>query len=290
MKKFFTLILASASLGCITPQEKRDMRSDISGVQTRLIALEQAGQERDKSVKSTGEQASQKIANTGVELEKIQRELAKLRGEIDSLRIGVVTGKMPGAEGVAEGSLAAQIQTLTTKIDSLEQNQRDMLEQIEKLATREPTKKEEKSKKGKDAKGKEKDAKDSAIHTLKDLRTAYGKGRYKQVAESGNDVLKASDSKEKEEVLYLHAESLYKTGQMRDSALKFNEMLDLKGASGKHASQAKLRLGDCFRHLGDSATAKLYYDEVLTKFPSSAEASKAKERLGEMQKGSASKQ
>lgn len=291
----FALLLATSS--CITPQEKREMRADIFGVQTRLLTIEQAGQERDKTVKSTGDQASQKIANTGVELERLQRENAKMKGDIDALKIGVVTGKMPGAEGVAEGSLGAQMQALTTKIEAIEKNQSVLLEQVEKLAAREVApKKDEKGKKAKNAgdsgKAKEKEKEGATtIRNLKDLRTAFAKGKYKQVNEAAPEVLKASDTpKDREEVLYFHAESLYKAGQMRDAALKYNELLDMNGVSTKRIPQAKLRLGDCFRHLGDAATAKLYYDEVQTKFGSTSEGTKAKERLAEMAKGSAPKQ
>jgi TolA-binding protein len=42
-----------------------------------------------------------------------------------------------------------------------------------------------------------------------------------------------------------------------------------------------MRLGDCFRHLGDNETAKLYYEELIRDFPNTDEAAKAKERLAE---------
>jgi TolA-binding protein len=43
-----------------------------------------------------------------------------------------------------------------------------------------------------------------------------------------------------------------------------------------------MRLGDCFRNLGDAGTAKIYYEELIKEFPNSNEASKAKERLAEI--------
>lgn len=76
------------------------------------------------------------------------------------------------------------------------------------------------------------------------------------------------------------AESQFRVGNIQEAALKFNDFVDSKPAS--HLAEAKMRLGDCFRHLGDNATAKVYYDEVTKQFPGSPEATKAGERLGEL--------
>jgi TolA-binding protein len=67
---------------------------------------------------------------------------------------------------------------------------------------------------------------------------------------------------------------------MREAALKFNEFLESKPGK-KYLATAKMRIGDCFRHLGDGATAKVYYEELIKEFPDSDEATKAKEGLGD---------
>ena len=228
-------------------------------------------------------------------MEKVQRDLAKLKGDIDGLKVGVITGHLPGAEPPGEGSLVAQLQTMTTRMDAIEQIQKDLVDQIEKLATAQTSKKDEKGKKGKGAdkaKG-GKDAKEPkeavVIKNAKDLRAAYGKGSYKAVTESATEVIKGAEAKDKEDLTFYYAESLFKIGQMRDAALKYNEVLDQKPNSGKHAPQAKLRLGDCFKSLGDAATAKLYYEEVTQKFPGSPEANKAKDKLAGLNKSAAKK-
>ena len=49
-----------------------------------------------------------------------------------------------------------------------------------------------------------------------------------------------------------------------------------------HLAHAKLRLGDCFRHLGDKATARLCYEELMAKHTGTNEAKLAKDRLDKL--------
>jgi TolA-binding protein len=68
---------------------------------------------------------------------------------------------------------------------------------------------------------------------------------------------------------------------MRIAALKYNEFLE-SNPPKNYLPLVKMRLGDCFRNLGDAGTAKIYYEELIKEFPNSNEASKAKERLAEI--------
>ena len=70
-----------------------------------------------------------------------------------------------------------------------------------------------------------------------------------------------------------------KLNRYKEAALQFNELVELKPAA-KSMALAKLRLGDCFKAMGDKDTSKLFYDEVIAKFPDSPEAAKAKKSLG----------
>jgi TolA-binding protein len=46
-----------------------------------------------------------------------------------------------------------------------------------------------------------------------------------------------------------------------------------------------MRIGDCFKNLGDDTTARLYYEELIKEYPKSEEASKARESLAKLGKG-----
>ena len=43
-----------------------------------------------------------------------------------------------------------------------------------------------------------------------------------------------------------------------------------------------MRMGDCFRHLGDKATARIYYEEIIQEFGGSSEATEARKKLAKM--------
>ena len=125
---------------------------------------------------------------------------------------------------------------------------------------------------------------EKSLGTMKQFRDAYGKRQFKRIVEDAPAAVKAaSKPKDREEIAFLHAEALYKLGQMREAALQFNEFIDTKPAV-KYLPQARLRMGDAFRNLGDPGTAKIYYQELITKHPKSPEATKAKDRLKELGK------
>jgi DNA repair exonuclease SbcCD ATPase subunit len=137
--------------GCITPSEKKDMQNDIFNVQTRLLTLERKLQDTSKDARSTGETAYKRLANTQSDLEKILRDLQQIKGDIDSLRIGVVTGQLPG-QPQNESSLKGNITRVEERLESLEKSQNDLLEALRKagLNTKPPKKAEEKSENSQD--------------------------------------------------------------------------------------------------------------------------------------------
>ena len=272
--------------GCITTAREKEMREDIFNVQTRLIDLEKRNDVTASETKSTGEVATKKIASTNADLEKMQMEIAKIKGEIDSLKVGVQTGVLPGTDKAPEGSPAAGISSLNIRIATIEDTQRQIIEELENvkkgLSPKVALTKSSSGKGSKNSNPNESDDKKTSITSLSSIRGAFDKKRYKQIIEQADPIVKKLNGKDREEGVFYQAESLYRIGQVRDAALKYNDLIEIKGGSGKYVSQAKMRLGDAFRHLGDNSTAKLYYEEVLTKFPNSSEASKAKERVAEL--------
>lgn len=258
--------------GCLTPAKERQLNDDIFNLQTRLLQLENKQSSSDKTIQSRDESANQRLASTSTTLEKLNVDIQRMRGEIDALRVGVMTGQMPGTDPEQEGSVAKTLTELGKRLDALEESQKAILEAIEKAQGD----KEESSKDKKSA-SKEKDG--DKIRSYGDLKKAFESKRYQAVADEAGDILKSTKKKsQKEEIAYFHAESLFKLGKLRDAALKFNDFVDMK-PSAKRLTQAKLRMGDCFRQLGDKDTAKLYYEELVSKHPKSSEAKKAKELL-----------
>jgi TolA-binding protein len=128
------------------------------------------------------------------------------------------------------------------------------------------------------------DPKESGSKAIKEARVLFNKNKWKQVIEVAPQWLPKFDKKvEKEEFFSIYAESLFKNGDIKEAAIKYNEFLDMK-PSKKFLPLAKMRMGDCYRHLGDNDTALIYYNEVIKDFPKSDQGMKSKERVAQIGK------
>ena len=259
--------------GCITSSEKKGMHDDIYNVQTRLLVLEHQLGDTSKKAETSGESANKRLASTQANLDRIDRQLRELHGDVDALRIGVVTGQMPGSDASQqEGSVAASLTKLNERMDAVEQAQEELVEALKKAGL-----------KRKDAKN-TKTHKTSSVSDVDGLQKEFDDKHYKQVVDDAPHLIKANKGHAREQASYLLAESYFKLGKIREAALHFNDLVESK-PSKKVLPLAKMRLGDCFRHLGDASTAKVYYEELIKEFPRSDEAAKAKERLAGFDKG-----
>ncbi len=269
--RFIILIFSMGMVmsGCITPNEKKEIRKDVFDAQARILHLEQL---LNASAKG-GSESNKRAANTSASLDRMTRDLQMLRGEIDGLRIGVITGQMPGiSEENAERSIASTLSDLSMRMELVEKSQEELLAAIKSSGKKSKNKSSRKSTPKKAV---------SRSLTAKSIKTSFDKKRFTSVVEDAPKVIRKSSGKDKEQTLYLFAESLYKLGKMRDAALKYNDFIESR-PSNKFLPRAKLRMGDCFRHLGDKDTAKLYYDELIREFPDSSQAGKAKEQIAKL--------
>jgi TolA-binding protein len=244
----------------MTPKEKKDMQNDMFNVQTRLLSLERTLTDSTKEAKDTGEGAAKRVASAQADMERLSRDIQQIRGDIDALKVGVSTGRLPGADA-SEQTLGDKLDSMAERLEAVEQSQEELLGALKKAGLNAPGK-----------------GKDKGVANAKDLQKAFDAKRYKQVTEEAPKLLKKADGKDKEQVMFLHAEALFKLGKMREAALKYNDFLEVKPGD-KLVPVAKMRIGDCFRSLGDGETAKVYYEELIKEFPDSDEAAKAKERM-----------
>ncbi len=268
--RHFVLIgwVAASITSCITPAREREMRNEIFNLQTRLMELERQSREKGEALSTSSEAANQRIASTSSQLEKIHRDLAKINGEIDALKIGVATGKMPGTDP-AEESIGTAILEIQQRLGSIEEKQNAIESALENKGSSKP------------AKASAKDDDNSGV-SAKSMRASFKAKNYQQVVDGAPDIIaKVKDKKVKLEMMYYLAESFFKLGKLRESALKFNEFIDA-GGSGDQLVFSKMRLGDSFRGLGDTATAKLYYEDIVKNHAKSGEAERAKQRLAEL--------
>lgn len=259
--------------GCMTPAEERQLKDDIFTVQTRLMAME--GQVNSQT-KEFSAQSGRTEASMATRLDKLAIEIQRVKGDIDALRVGITTGQLPGADGTQETAAQKNMADILSRIDAIEENQNKIIAAIDKAIE---TKKPEKKSPSKE----QTDKKESAekLKTFKDLKSAFDSKNFKQISDHGDklvDSLKAKKSKQ--EALYILAESHYKSGKVRDAALRFNDYLETKPS--ENVSFSLLRMGDAFKQLGDAETAKIYYQELIQKYSKSEEAKQAKEKLSKL--------
>jgi TolA-binding protein len=79
------------------------------------------------------------------------------------------------------------------------------------------------------------------------------------------------------------AEEQFEKKEWKKAIVGYQKFRDLNPKS-KRFPEATYKIGVCFQELGLKDEAKTFYDEVLGKFPNSAEAKKAKTRLKSLKK------
>lgn len=258
-----------ALAACVTPSEEQQFRDDIFNLQSRVVQLEGQSTNLGKEITT---QTSRQEASVSTRLDKFAIEIQRVKGDIDALKVGVTTGQMPGSDPEQEGSLAKTLADVNARLDALEENQNKILAAIDKAIEAKKPDKKEKEKPSK---------KSSSLKSFEDIKTAFDKKKYKLIAEEGGKVVdELRSKKEKQEALFMLAESYYKNGQVREAALRFNEFQETKPK--ERMAQSLLRMGDCFKELKDIETAKIYYQELLQKYANSEEAKEAKSKLAKL--------
>jgi len=295
--KNLSIICAFLTLpSCMAIREQRNMREEIDRMQVQIIEI-QKGPMADKGPMASGA-SNKNLASTSASIDRLTQLQSKMAGDIDLLRRALERGEMPGLEGQKD-SVFSKISELEARVRSLENAQKDMIELLEKQSASQVGEKTShgESKDPNDGKGHKEtkaskeatdepklvvDPKDSGSKAIKEARVLFTKNKWKQVIEISPAMIEnLAKRNEKEELLSIYAESLFKSGDIKEAAIKYNEFLDMK-PSKKYVPQATMRMGDCYRHLGDNDTALIYYEELAKSYPNSAQGQKAKERISQI--------
>ena len=87
------------------------------------------------------------------------------------------------------------------------------------------------------------------------------------------------DSKDgTKDLAYAEAEGLMQKKDYKKAILSYQKYREQE-PKGKHVSDATYKIGVCFQELGKKDEAKVFYDEVVEKYPQSSSARKAQFRL-----------
>lgn len=245
----------------MTSEDGQKIRNDLFQLQTRILELENQVDKGGKASKTQGEAANQRIASTSARLEGLETEIRKLAGEIDMLRLAVKTGELPGSNPDEE-SLAKTLNRIQERLSASEETQRLILEKINsKNPGRTTTQK--------------------PLRTLKEIESAFEKERYSQIVQDAPLIIDKLANSDRANVRYFYAESLFKQKKYSDAALAFNSLLKENALKDKYPD-IHLKLGESFRSLGDLEVAKVYYSELIEKFPKSKAADLARSQMAKL--------
>lgn len=264
--KFIVIFSAIFSLaGCLyTPKKEKEIKDEIFEVKAKVLELERSTQEKGQHVDAS---TRRNAASTHTELERVNLELQRIKGELDAVKIAVRTGEVPGADPESD-SLAKRVKDLETRLEAVE---------LAAAASRSPSTTAAKN------------SNDPKKISVVEIRTAFNSKKFSYVAANADPIIQRLKTKgTKEEIAYYEAESLFRLNRFREAALKYADFVE-QYTTSQRISHSKLRLGDCFKQLGDNQAAKSYYKEILTKFPKSEEASRAKEQLDALESKGASR-
>lgn len=100
---------------------------------------------------------------------------------------------------------------------------------------------------------------------------------------SGNSGGSSGAAKETPVAALDEANKLFDSKKWQEAALAFERYRKL-APKGKNVPTATYKIGVCFQELGANEDARAFYEEVIAKFPKSADAKRAKTRLASLKK------
>jgi tetratricopeptide (TPR) repeat protein len=295
MKRYFVCAITPLCLStaCQTSRIEQ-LEGNLFKQQVKVIELEKdMGEGFDKTL-DKGNQVQKQSANLLVQIDRMEASKQHILGELDLLKQAVTTGEIPGEKRV--DSIAARIKlleistrnleeqkqsiqksysrmsALDKKITALEKTQIEILQlfsKIEKIQAFNNTNKKKKKR--------------ETLTSLAKLQSAFKKKQYLYIAEDAPAALKKRKGQEFTDVKFIYAESIFKLGRISDAALVFNELITEK-YNKRYLPKIQLRMGDCFRLLGDTKAALVYYEELIEKHPHAKEVKYAKKYIPRLEK------
>jgi tol-pal system protein YbgF len=123
----------------------------------------------------------------------------------------------------------------------------------------------------------------AAADVLAAARQDFARGNYQLAISGFEEYLRLDpEGEQADDAQYELANSYFSLGDMDQAIPQFIKVRDLYDGSDS-VPAATLKLGYCFLRTGDEATARRYFEMVLTEFPDSEEAPLARDKLATLQ-------
>jgi tol-pal system protein YbgF len=190
-------------------------------------------------------------------IDELKSEITRITGRIEDLERNQRDQASAGANANRE-----ELKKLETRIIELEQAQAAMLDAIKKMQAQPPA--------------------PAAAAESEDLykksQAQYQAGNYEAAVETLNGYLKNPKAKHTEDATFLRGDAYFGLKQYKKAIIDYAKFPE-KYSHSKKVPMALWKIGQSFEALNMKAEAKGFYQELLEKFPKSAEAKKAKKKV-----------
>tara|TARA_Y100000590_G_C15714445_1_gene1011397 strand:- start:151 stop:867 length:717 start_codon:yes stop_codon:yes gene_type:complete len=181
---------------------------------------------------------------------ELKTEIIRLNGRISELESQMTESGKQNVENLVE--------QLEKRIIELEQSQMVMLSAIKKVEHKIPP--------------------PNAKNVFITAKNQYRAKKYPDAIKNFTLYLKSGDQNHIQETTFLRAESYYAEKEYQKAIIDYSKFPE-KYQKSKKLPKVLYKIGLSFEGLGKKSDAKLFYDELVRKFPKSAEAKKAKSKL-----------
>ncbi len=197
--------------------------------------------------------SSELLASQAAAIDELKTELARLTGRLEELERA--QGQASKNEGTAQ---LEAVKKLETRLNELEQAQIETLENLKKVQTSSPAA--------------------DPVSWLEQGKSRLISGDLEGAAESLSEYLKSSKPRQAEEATFLRGEAYFGLKQYKKAIIDFSKFPERFQKSRK-MPEALYKIGLSFDALGMREDARNFFQELIEKFPKTAEAKKAKGRV-----------
>lgn len=234
-----TLALALTASGCL---------------KTRAQLRDEGSDDRDGPGRPVPAQVQDVQPQGQYVIDEIKGEMTRLTGRIEDLeRQNQQLAAQPKNSATTE-----EIKRLETRIVELEQAQVAMLEAIKKMQASAPAV--------------------ESVDTFQKGKTQLQAGDYDAAIESFTSYLRAPNAKFAEDATFMRGEAHFELKQYKKAIVDYSKFPEKYHRSAR-MPQALYKIGVSFEALGMKEDAKGFYQELVEKFPKSAEAKKVRAKL-----------
>jgi TolA-binding protein len=192
------------------------------------------------------------LASQAEAIDELKTELARLTGRLEELE------RAQGQASKNEGAVQLEaVKKLETRLNELEQAQIETLENLKKVQTSSPAA--------------------DPVSWLEQGMSRLISGDLEGAAEALSEYLKSSKPRQAEEATFLRGEAYFGLKQYKKAIIDFSKFPERFQKSRK-MPEALYKIGLSFDALGMREDARNFFQELIEKFPKTAEAKKAKGR------------